>query len=176
LSFIESEKLLLRAVEPSDIDLLYLWENDVSLWRLSNTLIPFSKHIIKLYIQNSFKDIYELKQLRLIIDLKSEKRSIGAIDLFDFDPFHARAGVGILIATEQDRGKGFASEAVKLLKEYAFNILQIHQLYCNISSDNTASLDLFQKAGFEISGLKKDWIKVSNNQWLDEYILQFRVD
>ena len=55
------KKIILRALELSDIDLLYQWENDKNIWQVSNTLVPFSRYILKKYIENSFKDIYEMK-------------------------------------------------------------------------------------------------------------------
>ncbi len=90
----------LRAVEPEDLELLYKWENEESNWRLSNTLAPYSRFVLKNYIAGSHKSLFETAQLRLMIDLHSEKRTVGTIDLFDFDHFHLRAGVGILVAGE----------------------------------------------------------------------------
>ena len=152
----------LRALEPDDIDLLYKWENDETIWKVSNTIAPFSRHILRKYIENSHLDIFETKQLRLMIDNIDEKgksKTIGAIDLFEFDPLNNRAGIGILIGEKGDRRKGFASEALDKLIQYAFNILHLHQLFCNIGEENTESLSLFQKKGFKITGTKIDWLK-----------------
>jgi len=168
---LESAKIRLRALEPDDVDLLYSWENDNSNWKVSNTLSPFSRYIIAKYLKTSHRDIYEAKELRLIIVSKHDERPVGTIDLFDFDPFHNRAGIGILIACEEDRKKGMASETLKLIIRYVFKTLGLHQLYCNISADNEASLSLFRKFGFEISGLKKEWNK-TETRWTDEYFLQ----
>jgi len=98
----------LRAIEPSDIDLIYSWENDSSIWQLSNTIAPFSKYVIKQFIENSHQDIFQLKQIRLMIEKTDDKviQTIGSIDLFDFEPMHKRAGVGILVANKSDRKKG----------------------------------------------------------------------
>ena len=63
--------IVLRALEPSDIDLLYQWENDKKIWQGSNTLVPFSRYILKQYIENSYKDIYEMKQQRFMIDVET---------------------------------------------------------------------------------------------------------
>jgi len=126
---------------------------------------------LKQYLQNAGKDIFEIKQLRLIIELREEKRPVGAIDLFDYDPYHNRAGVGVLIATMDDRGKGYASEALETLKKYCFEVLRFHQLWCNISASNHASLHLFTVAGFEVVGEKKEWLsKVSGFE--SELLLQ----
>jgi diamine N-acetyltransferase len=163
--------LILRALEPEDVDILYQWENDMQMWNVSDTLTPFSKYILNQYIQNSHLDIFQLKELRLVVELIETKKPIGLIDLFDFDPYHSRAGVGILIYSGEDRKKGLASSALDLFINYAFRTLGLHQLYCNIAADNQISLKLFQSYGFEIIGVKKDWRK-STNGWVDEYVLQ----
>jgi diamine N-acetyltransferase len=165
------EGISLRAVEPEDLELLYLWENNDTLWSQSNTLVPFSKFTLKRYIDNSHKSLFETGQLRLMIDLSDEKKTIGTIDLFDFDHFHGRAGLGILIASEDDRHKGYATMAMSCIIKYAFTTLQLHQLWCNILETNKQSLALFEKSGFTICGKRKEWIK-SENIYLDEYMLQ----
>jgi diamine N-acetyltransferase len=166
------KNISLRAPEPTDIEVLYSWENNPNTWQISNTLLPYSRFALEQYIMNASLDIYSTKQLRLMIDLLSGEQivTIGTIDLFDFSPMHRRAGVGILIENNF-RSRGYASEAMELMIEYAFNTLQLHQLYCNVSSENQASLKLFKKFGFEIVGLKKDWLSI-NNRWTDEYLLQ----
>ncbi|MCX6283406.1 MAG: GNAT family N-acetyltransferase [Bacteroidetes bacterium] len=170
---LKSKSLQLRAVEPADIDLLYQWENDPSIWRVSNTLTPYSRFQIEEYVMNVQNDIYSSRQLRLMIvgnegDLKD--RAIGAIDLFDFDPFHMRAGIGILVREEFRRNR-YASEALELLIRYAFEVLNLRQLYSNITPENTASVSLFEKYGFERCGIKKDWVRVGNG-WLEEWMFQ----
>jgi diamine N-acetyltransferase len=165
------EKISLRALEPEDLELLYEWENNDSYWVISNTVTPFSKFTLKRYLKHSHKNIYETGQLRLMIELVEEKKTIGAIDLFDFDPFHKRAGIGILIADETQRRKGYASMALKCLIQYCFTTLQLHQLYCNILANNTESIDLFEKLGFARIGIKKDWVQTADG-YLDEYMFQ----
>jgi len=151
--------------------LLYQWENNIDYWLISNTIKPFSKYILKKYIENSHKTIFETGQLRLMIDIKENGKTIGTIDLFDFDPFHKRAGVGILIADESSRRKGYASMALKCLINYCFNTLQLHQLYCGILASNCESMELFKKLGFTETGVKKDWIKTPDG-YIDEHIFQ----
>ena len=165
------KEISLRALEPEDLELLYEWENNVSYWIVSNTITPFSKYTLKRYLEDSHKDIYETGQVRLMIDHIPDKMTIGTIDIFDFDPFHKRAGVGILIANEEYRRKGYATMALKCLVDYCFNTLMLHQLYCSILSNNGESMDLFQKIGFVQSGIKKDWIRTSDG-YLDEYLFQ----
>jgi len=167
--------IILRALEPEDIDLLFQWENDPEIWNVSNTITPYSRYLLEKYIENAHLDIYQVKQLRMMIEVKDsarkKPRSIGTIDLFDFDPFHNRAGIGILIGEKSDRKKGFASEALSQFIQYVFHTLQLHQLYCNIATDNHESLGLFTRNGFFISGEKKDWLKTTTG-FRNEYILQ----
>lgn len=164
------ENLSLRALEPEDINLLYQWENNTSIWHLSNTITPFSRHLLEEYILNSHQDIYTVKQLRLMIVLNKSKEAIGCIDLFDFDPTNMRAGMAILISEEQ-RNKKYGTEVLSLMIDYCFNTLHLHQLYCNILSNNDASLALFKKVKFSVIGIKKEWVRIQNN-WVDEYMLQ----
>lgn len=161
----------LRALEPEDLELLYNWENNLSYWIISNTVSPFSKYTLKRYVENSHKSIYETGQLRLMIDHITDKVSIGTIDIFDFDPFHKRAGLGILIANDEYRRKGYATMALTCLVDYCFRTLQLHQLYCNILTNNCESIDLFKKMGFVETGVKKEWIKTSDG-YLDEHMFQ----
>ena len=165
------KEINLRAPEPEDLELLYGWENNTSHWIISNTIVPFSKYTLKRYLENSHKNIYETGQLRLMIDHISDGKTIGTIDLFDFDPFHKRAGIGILIADEAYRRKGYASMALKCLVDYCFGTLQLHQLYCNILSNNCESMDLFRKTGFIEAGIKKDWVK-TNDGYIGEHLFQ----
>ena len=169
------ENIKLRAIEPADLDFIYKWENDPENWLVSNTSVPFSKHVLKKYIENAHLDIYEARQLRLMISLLDQQGNdldvIGTIDLFDFDPFHRRAGVGILIAKKESRKKGLASEALSILIDYAFETLHLHQLYCNIAVKNAPSLKLFRKFGFSEIGVQKEWLR-QNNSWVDVVLLQ----
>lgn len=148
-------KVKLRALEPEDITSLYRWENDLEVSEVSYTSIPYSKYILGKYIEHAQMDIQESGQCRFMIE-NEEGISVGCVDLYDYHAIHSRAGIGILIDREQ-RGKGYASSAISLVISYAFNRLGLHQLYCSISSGNTSSIKLFESAGFNRIGLRRDW-------------------
>jgi diamine N-acetyltransferase len=164
----------LRALEPEDLDFLYQIENNESFWQVSHTNTPFSKYILKQYIENAHLDIFEAKQLRLLIEEKLTRKQIGMIDLFDFNPIHKRAGIGILIHPKFQKN-GFASEALSNLISYCFSHLNLHQLYANISSDNIKSISLFTKHDFKEAGIKKDW-NLLNGKFTDEVLFQLIKD
>ena len=171
MNMLQTENIRLRALEPEDIDILYKWENDTRIWKISNTIAPFSKYILRKFIEDQKYDIYETKQLRMIIESRSDKRAVGAIDLFDIDPPNRRAGIGILVYEDRDQGQGYASAALTEMIKYAFQILGLNQLYCNVLSNNLRSLNLFKSKGFTVVGLKMEWVR-STDGWLDEYMLQ----
>ena len=167
---LKGKHIYLRALEPEDLEFIHAIENDESLWELSNTIMPYSKFLIKQYLELSHKDIFEVKQLRLVISNYKDK-PLGMIDLFDFDFKNGRAGVGILVKEKEDRQLGYGREALKLLIDYSFTHLGLHQLYCNISEENEASIKLFTSKGFQKVGLKKDW-NYCENSYKSEYLFQ----
>lgn len=155
---LENDLIRLRALEPEDLSVLYEWENNTALWVHGNTLTPYSKLALRQYISDTQQqDIYQAKQLRLMIELKDSDDVVGTIDLYDFDFHNSRAGIGILIA-DAFRQRGLASQALELIHHYAFSFLKIHQLYAYIAVDNEYSLRLFEKTGYKQSGLLKEWI------------------
>lgn len=167
---LESKTIKLRAVEPSDVDLLYKWENDFDLWKISTTLKPFSKNLIQKFVDNEHLDIFQAKQLRFMIDIIDSEQTIGIVDLFDYDPYNNRAGIGIMIHTSFRR-QGFAEDTLKVIENYCFKYLNFHQLYCNISVTNPKSLKLFKKAGYKVKFIREDWI-FTGEQFEDVYFLQ----
>lgn len=170
--FLKGNHISLRALEPSDADLLYRWENNQALWPVSFTQMPFSKFILDEFTNAAYSDIYTNKQLRLMVNKLDTTETIGIADLFEFDPQHQRTGLGIYI-DDSFRKTGCASECIGLLKEYCFKTLFLKQIYVHVSASNTASLALFEKAGFEKNGLKKSWTKTGLNSFEDVWFMQF---
>ena len=168
---LKGQNIYLRALELEDLEFVYAIENDETIWEVSNTQTPYSKFLIRQYLENAHQDIYEAKQLRLAICKSRTSEAIGLIDLFDFDPKNNRAGVGIVIQNNKNRKQNIGSEALGLLIEYAFCNLNLHQLYANIGTENVASIALFTKFGFEMIGVKKDWTFV-NGIYKDEAVFQ----
>ena len=170
---LSSGSVSLRAIEPGDVDFILALENDPETWKAGETLIPFSRFQIEQYVLSSQRDLYAERQLRFMIcreEPGNESRLIGTVDLFDFDPHHRRAGVGIMILPEF-RNRGYAVEALKCLVRYSFEVLSLHQLHCSISADNLASISVFEKNGFTRYGLRKEW-RLANGKWTDDLLYQ----
>lgn len=198
---LEGELIRLRAVEPEDAERLYRWENDPAVWAVSGTTEPFSREQIRQFIERQLQggDLFRTGQLRLMIETRGASegageacknregageetgaasqpsRTVGTVDLFEYDPLHGRAGLGILIYGPENLRRGYARDAVETLCRYARERLRMHQLWCSVTADNTASLELFRKAGFIEAGTRRDWLW-SPEGYLDEILFQKILD
>ncbi len=166
---LKGDSLYLRALEPEDLELIYAIENNESVWEVSQTQTPYSRFLIKQYLENCHKDIYEVKQLRLVI-MSKDDTPVGFVDLFDFDPKNDKVGVGVLVL-DKYRGKKYGKLALELLIKYVFKNLYVHQVYANVLEDNIVSVKLFESLGFVKSAVKKDWV-LEGNQYKNEYLFQ----
>lgn len=167
---LENEVIRLRALEPEDLELLYHWENNPEWWSMGSTLSPYSHYALKKYIAESHRDIFDLKQLRLMVELRSTGAAVGLVDLYDFDPHYRRAGVGILIDPLYQRN-GLAKEALNLMADYAFSFLRMHQLYAHIPVMNDPSKALFTHCGFTVTGILTDWV-LTDKAYSDVLVMQ----
>lgn len=155
-TFLMDDRIYLRAIEPEDLEIVYKLENDPTMWDVSNFTVPYSRYVLRQYIQESQCDVFADKQLRLMVVCREDNQVIGTIDITDFVPHHLRGEVGIAIHKDY-RQQGYASNALKLLCEYAFSFLSFHQLYAHVAIDNEACIRLFTSCGFVQSGVMKDW-------------------
>lgn len=167
---LKGDNIYLRVPEPIDVDFILEMENNPSFWRVSETLFPYSRFEIESFIFEGKHDLFSQRQVRFIIcDLQNDF-TIGMVDLFDFHPLYRRVGIGVLI-TQSDQGRGLAAEAISIVEDYAKKVLSIHQIFCNIHSDNIKSLALFSSLGYGQQGVFKDW-ELYNGQFLDVYFFQ----
>ena len=159
MNYLTGKRIDLRAVEPEDLDLLYRWENDSSLWQYGCTVAPFSRYLLKRYIENYSADIARDNQLRLIMVEKESHTPVGILDCFDYDAANSRAAIGLLVDPGHSR-RGVGREALDTFMEYAFRFLHLHQLYVHIAVCNTASVALFRACGFDECGRLTHWVRL----------------
>lgn len=165
------KSVILRAVEPEDLETLYRYENDPSLWAVGSTLAPFSRKQIYDYVASYSADIYAERQLRLMIDDAETRQTVGTIDLADFSPADMRAQAGIMIDAPFQR-QGYGSAALRALVDYSRTTLQLHQLYALVPEGNVASMTLFRHCGFSTSGRLRSWLR-RGGAFADVIVLQF---
>ena len=191
---LSTERITLRPLEPQDLEFLYRWENDTTLWQYADTVAPLSQHLLRNYIDNYDADIFRASQLRLMIEhrhrdivdkhgypdrdrtvdlmesAKTADCTIGMIDIYDLDIRNQRAMIGILIA-EKWRGNGYAREAIDLVADYARDMLGLSQLAAYVATDNEASMRLFEACGFSHDGTLRRWRRVGQ-RWTDVAVMQ----
>ena len=160
----------LRAPEQSDVDRLFLWENDPALFESLPYAAPVSRMQVWEYINNYNADPFATRELRLMITDKADGNTVGHIDLFDFDPVNRRAGVAIFI-DESFRRQGYAREALELLATYAAHTIGVHQLWANIAIDNEPSKRLFTALGYKPAGKLRSWLR-RNGTYTDVLVFQ----
>ncbi len=160
----------LRALEPSDVELLYLWENDPEVWRVGGTTSPLSYERIAQFVEEQSYDLYTTKQMRLVVEC--EGIAVGTLDIFDFDPQHLRFGIGILIYAPEARRKGYARAAIEAVKTYARDTLVLRQIWASVAADNEASIALFEGCGFELCGRRRAWLR-RHDGYTDQLEYQF---
>lgn len=168
--YLRNERISLRPVEPEDLETMYEIENDPEMWDVSNFVSPYSRYVLKQYIEASQSDVFADKQIRLMMVGRESGTVIGTLDLMDFVPMHRRAEVGIAVRREH-RGQGYATDALRLLCDYAFGFLRMHQLYARVAADNRECMRLFRSAGFEHTATLRDWL-VSAEGCTDVCVLQ----
>ena len=166
---IVGDKCTLRALEPSDLELLYLWENDTEVWRVSGSCAPVSRERLQHFIEEQNYDIYATRQMRLIIE--SDGMAIGSLDIIDFDPQNSRFGIGILIYAAENRRMGFARSAIEAIKKYGSTTLFVNQIWASVAEDNKPSIELFLSCNFEQCGLRKAWLRRTEG-YVDELEFQ----
>lgn len=167
--FISDGLISLRVAEPEDARQIYEWENDRSIWRVSETSTPTAMFQVEQFLLGN-NDLVTNRQLRLMVGLHGIDRPIGSVDLFDFDPVNNRVGIGVLIEAPY-RGQGYASKALSLCLEYLFHDVMVHQVHCLIDVENEESRRLFLDLGFKECGCRKDWIKTPSG-YLDAVFYQ----
>ena len=159
----------LRAIEPEDLDLLYRIENDIKLWNIGATNVPYSRYTLHDYIANASGDIYTDRQVRMMIE-NSEGKIVGIVDIVNFDPSNRRAELGLVIE-EPFRQMGYAQSVMTEVANYAVSVLHLHQLYAFIDITNTACVALFRTLGYRESATLKDWL-FDGREYHDAVVMQ----
>lgn len=149
-------KVILRAIEPSDNELLLSIINDSDTeYMLGGWSFPVS-------VKNQAEWIdllkYDTKILRCIICLKEQNTALGVVMLTNIDYKNGNAEVHIKLANTEVRGKGYGTDAVNAVVKYAFEELRLKLVYARINEYNIASQKMFEKSGFMVEGVLKSRI------------------
>lgn len=146
--FIKGKKVLLRAIELSDTDILQKMINDEEIERMMwGYSFPVARHQQMKWIESlsSEKSVF-----RAMVDVNGT--AIGTIILSDIDMRNGTAEIHIKLANACERGKGYGTDAISALVAYSFNELRLNCIYCRVKEDNIASQKAFENCGFVKEG------------------------
>lgn len=165
---IEGKRIYLREIRLSDATARYCsWLNDPKVnsylcCRFQKWTVPKLKRYIEA-IKNDRANFF------WVIYRKDNNTHIGNIKLRAVNANYKHGDIGVIIGERTCWGRGFATEAIKLVKDYAFKTLRLHKLTAGSYSNNLGSIRAFQKAGFSIEGRRKEQF-VHKNKYVDEIL------
>jgi len=168
---INDGNLFLRKVSKDDITFFYnsLKDKDIINYLSLGPLrsLEHSKRLIKSYLKTWDKFL----QFNYIIELRdnSSVKKIGSVSLWAINWHHLRSGVGIWILPEYWE-HGFGSKTIVLIKNIAFNHLNLNRIEAYIAIQNERSINMFKSCEFIEEGTLKDYLKI-NGKFQDAQIV-----
>ena len=147
------ERVELRPLEPSDIEAMAPFFGDVEeiYYYLPDTLLP--RNLTQLH---TMMDEWNDGKTNFVFACRHRDETIGLVTLSDLDPVAGNAEVGIMIAGRAYRGHGLASDAMKLVLDYAFGELRLHRICACVAPANFSSISLFKRLGFVEEGRMRE--------------------
>ena len=150
----QGERIYLRKISPDDVNEAYCrWMNDPATNRFLES--RFYQHTIETLREYIVARQGDNLNAFFAIVLKDGDRHIGNIKIGPIDPHHKLADIGILIGEQDCWGMGYASEAIALVVDYAFNVLGLHKVTAGCYAPNKGAIKAFEKVGFTQEGVRK---------------------
>lgn len=166
---LEGVKIYLRPVKVSDATEEYVnWLNDPEVNQFLE--IRFVQHGLEGLKDDIRKILADPKTIFLAIIQKDNNKHIGNIKLGPIDPQHKVGSIGIMIGDKSSWGKGFATEAVRLLTDYAFGMLTLHKVTAGAYENNLGSIKAFLKLGFFEEGRLKEHV-LFDGDYIDKVLV-----
>ena len=149
---INGEKIVLRAIDPGDAELLLKLINDPEIERmLGGASFPVSMEGQRKWIDNQ---TVRHDTLRCIVTTKEDEvHGLGTVVLSDIDYVNGVAQVHIKMDKERGQGQGYGTDAINTIVDYAFHELRLHCVYADVLDYNVPSQKLFRKCGFQKEGV-----------------------
>lgn len=148
---IQGTKVVLRAISMKDANMLMELINDAETEKMlggSSFPVSFEGQEKWIAAQNGRTDV-----LRCIVALKENEKGIGTVILSDIDSKNGVAQVHIKMDKQRGRGKGYGSDALNAIVNYAFDEMRLNCIYADVLEYNTVSQKLFEKCGFHRDGV-----------------------
>ncbi|HUV90271.1 MAG TPA: GNAT family protein [Anaerolineae bacterium] len=153
VEFLTGERLYLRPIEAEDLPFIRQWANDPEVRRLTGEALPMSKAGADEFLERVRQD---KERVWFVVVLKENDRVIGEAGLLRmFHPWR-NTDLSIIIGDKGAWGKGYGTEAILLLLDYAFGYLGFHRVSVGVVGFNERALRFYEKVGFKREGLQRD--------------------
>ncbi|WP_124727911.1 GNAT family N-acetyltransferase [Staphylospora marina] len=164
---LEGTHVYLRPFNVEDAEIYFQLLFQAETRRLTGTQHSFTLEQIRRYAEAKGQDP---TQVLLLIALKENDEVIGDIALQDIHPINRSANIRIMIASEKHQGKGYGTEAMKLMLEYGFGILNLHRIELNVFPFNPRAIHVYEKLGFKKEGVQRE-VLFYNHAWHDSVLM-----
>lgn len=151
--FLPGERLYLRPVDPADVGLCERWINDPATRSMLAVYMPMNEIAEKRYVEAAGDTS---TSVRLIIVLNEGDRPIGITSLRDIRWKDRSADFAIMIGEADCRGRGYGTEATRLVLKFAFETLNLHRVQLGVLDVNEAGIRAYEKAGFVREGVQRE--------------------
>jgi len=157
---IVGERLYLSPFNTEDAEIYTKWTE----WMNDRTISDnFGGYHNLVSVTSAKKTIEELEGYRFNIVLLDDNVLIGHVSLHDVDHLYRNAFLGVFIGDEQYRGKGYGAETIRLVLDYGFKTLNLHNIMLSVHADNYAAISCYKKVGFHECGRRREWIFKDGN-------------
>lgn len=173
--FIETDRLILRAPEESDIPLVTSWINRPEMRNFLLVRTPKSIKTEREWIEGVTTQPVPPRDIVFIIVEKESKEAIGLIAMHQIDWINRRATTGSFIGDPGKRGKGFGREAKQALLAYAFDTLGLHKMNSEANADNLASQKCLMSCGYVQEGVRREDFLIAGKR-VDSILFGITVD
>ncbi|CAH0119221.1 hypothetical protein PAE9249_01720 [Paenibacillus sp. CECT 9249] len=153
VKLLEGDKVYLRPIGLDDTELYFRMLFHPETRRLTGTKKHFTKEQIRQYIEGKTHDS---STVLLLIALCETDEVIGDIALQDIDATNRNANIRIAIDGSGHQGKGYGSEALHLMLDYGFGILNLHRIELNVFDYNGRAKHVYEKLGFKQEGVQRE--------------------
>ncbi|EPY09004.1 acetyltransferase [Paenibacillus alvei TS-15] len=150
---IAGKRIYLRPFTGDDIEWYYeaLLQQESS--RLTGTKKLFSKEVLQNYLNTIAADS---ARAQFVITLQDDDRPIGEIAIMDMDPSNRSGHIRIAIFAEEDCGQGYGSEAMILMLDYGFGMMNLNRIELVVFSYNARAVHAYEKVGFVQEGIQRE--------------------
>ncbi len=151
--FLIGDRIYLRPIEPEDLPLIQRWINDPEIRILEGEVLPTSISDEKEWLENLYKD---KSKVWFVVALKDNDKMIGTGGFLRIYYIWRNADLSIMIGEKEEWGKGYGTEAIRLLLNYGFEALNFHRISLGVFDFNKRAIRAYKKAGFKKEGVLRD--------------------